>query len=79
MKETGLGTPATRASIIEVLLKREYVVRNGKNLEATDKGVPTDRSGASGSEESRDDGPVGSFSEAHTTRRGALGAVSAGD
>src|SRR5215471_3333385 len=39
MKETGLGTPATRASIIEVLLKREYVVRNGKSMEATDKGI----------------------------------------
>jgi DNA topoisomerase-3 len=39
MKETGLGTPATRASIIEVLLKREYIVRGGKSLEATDKGV----------------------------------------
>ena len=39
MKETGLGTPATRASIIEVLLKREYILRNGKNLEATDKGI----------------------------------------
>ena len=39
MKESGLGTPATRASIIEVLLKREYIVRNGKNLEATDKGL----------------------------------------
>ncbi len=39
MKETGLGTPATRASIIEVLLKREYIVRNVKNLEATDKGI----------------------------------------
>ena len=39
MKETGLGTPATRASIIEVLLKREYIFRNGKNLEATDKGI----------------------------------------
>ncbi len=39
MKETGLGTPATRASIIEVLLKREYIVRRGKTLEATDKGV----------------------------------------
>ena len=36
MKETGLGTPATRASIIEVLLKREYIVRKGKTLEATD-------------------------------------------
>jgi DNA topoisomerase-3 len=39
MKETGLGTPATRASIIEVLLKRNYIVREGKNLEATDKGI----------------------------------------
>jgi DNA topoisomerase III len=39
MKETGLGTPATRAAIIEVLLKREYIIRSGKSLEATDKGV----------------------------------------
>ena len=39
MKETGLGTPATRASIIEVLLKRGYVQRQGKNLEATGKGI----------------------------------------
>jgi DNA topoisomerase-3 len=39
MKETGLGTPATRASIIEVLLKRGYIVREGKMLEATEKGI----------------------------------------
>ena len=39
MKASGLGTPATRASIIEVLLKREYIERNGKNLEATEKGI----------------------------------------
>ncbi|MCC7499918.1 MAG: DNA topoisomerase 3 [Bryobacterales bacterium] len=39
MKETGLGTPATRAAIIEVLLKREYIRRSSKNLEATDKGI----------------------------------------
>jgi DNA topoisomerase-3 len=39
MKETGLGTPATRAATIEVLLKRGFIVRNGKNLEATDKGI----------------------------------------
>ena len=39
MKDSGLGTPATRAAIIEVLLKREYILRNGKNLEATDKGI----------------------------------------
>ena len=36
MKETGLGTPATRAAIIEVLLKRGFIVRTGKNLEATE-------------------------------------------
>jgi len=39
MKETGLGTPATRAGIIEVLLKRGYIVRAGKALEATEKGI----------------------------------------
>jgi DNA topoisomerase-3 len=39
MKETGLGTPATRAAIIEVLLKRGYISRNGKSLEATGKGI----------------------------------------
>ena len=39
MKETGLGTPATRAATIEVLLKRGYIVRAGKSLEATEKGI----------------------------------------
>jgi DNA topoisomerase III len=39
MKECGLGTPATRAAIIEVLLKREYIERQGKSLAATQKGV----------------------------------------
>src|ERR1700722_6580581 len=38
-KETRLGTPATRAAIIEVLLKRAYVIRTGKSLEATEKGI----------------------------------------
>jgi DNA topoisomerase-3 len=39
MKDAGLGTPATRASIIETLLKREYVVREKKSLVATAKGA----------------------------------------
>jgi DNA topoisomerase-3 len=39
MKESGLGTPATRAAIIETLLARGYVVRNGKAIEATEKGI----------------------------------------
>ena len=38
MKESGLGTPATRASIIETLLKREYVARQGKQLVAQPRG-----------------------------------------
>ncbi|MBP9680877.1 MAG: DNA topoisomerase III [Bacteriovorax sp.] len=37
--EIGLGTQATRAQIIETLLKRSYVERNGKNLKATNKGM----------------------------------------
>src|SRR5205823_1262970 len=30
MKDCGLGTPATRAAIIETLITREYIVRDGK-------------------------------------------------
>jgi DNA topoisomerase-3 len=39
MKETGLGTPATRAEIIETLLRRQYLQRKGKSLEATVRGI----------------------------------------
>ncbi len=39
MKDCGLGTPATRAAIIETLITREYIVRDGKSLAATDKGI----------------------------------------
>ena len=38
MKESGLGTPATRAGTIELLLKRSYIERKGKNLVPTDRG-----------------------------------------
>lgn len=37
MKERGLGTPATRASIIEKLLNEKYLVREGKDLTPTGK------------------------------------------
>ena len=37
--EIGLGTQATRAQIIETLIKRNYVERSGKNIKALDKGV----------------------------------------
>src|SRR4051812_8797518 len=39
MKDSGLGTPATRASIIERLISVEYIEREGRALHATDKGV----------------------------------------
>lgn len=39
MKECGIGTPATRASIIETLFQREYVVRQKKSLVPTEKGL----------------------------------------
>ena len=39
MKDSGLGTPATRASIIETLLKRAFVVREGKHLLPTPMGI----------------------------------------
>ncbi len=39
MKGSGIGTPATRASIIERLIQVGYAVRKGKNILATDKGV----------------------------------------
>ncbi len=38
LKERGLGTPATRASIIETLLTRSYIARDNKTLSSTDPG-----------------------------------------
>jgi DNA topoisomerase-3 len=37
MSEKGLGTPATRASIIEGLIYEQYIQRNGRELQATAK------------------------------------------
>ncbi len=39
MKGSGIGTPATRAAIIERLLTVGYAARRGKTLQATDKGT----------------------------------------
>ena len=39
MKDTGIGTPATRAAIIETLFSRQYIVREKKNLVPTEKGL----------------------------------------
>jgi len=39
MKESGIGTPATRASIIERLIDVGYIERDGRALVATEKGL----------------------------------------
>ena len=41
MKEKGLGTPATRASIIETLISAHYLTRQGKELQPTAKAIQT--------------------------------------
>ena len=39
MSERGLGTPATRAAIIEGLIRQQYIARDGRELNVTGKGL----------------------------------------
>jgi len=39
LSNIGIGTPATRASIIETLLHRNYIIRKSKTLHPTEKGL----------------------------------------
>ena len=39
MKENGIGRPSTRAAIIEKLFQRKYIVRDKKNIHATELGI----------------------------------------
>ncbi|RKE81688.1 type IA DNA topoisomerase [Chryseobacterium cucumeris] len=39
LKNIGIGTPATRASIIETLIHRDYIKRENRSLISTDKGL----------------------------------------
>src|SRR5207237_7675481 len=39
MRDSGLGTPATRAATIETLIRRTFVKRDAKNLVPTDMGI----------------------------------------
>lgn len=39
LKECGIGTPVTRAAIIETLFRREYMVRQKKSLVPTERGL----------------------------------------
>ncbi len=39
MKDNGIGRPSTRAAIIETLFKRRYIIRDKKNILATQAGI----------------------------------------
>lgn len=39
MAERGLGTPATRASIIEALVRQKYIARDGREINVTQSGL----------------------------------------
>lgn len=39
IKDSGIGTPATRAAIITTLFKRDYIERSGKSICPTEKGL----------------------------------------
>ena len=39
MKDNGIGRPSTRAAIIEKLFQRKYIVREKKNIHATELGI----------------------------------------
>ena len=39
MKENGIGRPSTRANIIETLFKRQYIIRNKKQVLPTETGI----------------------------------------
>ena len=39
MKENGIGRPSTRAAIIEKLFQRKYIIREKKNIHATELGI----------------------------------------
>ena len=71
MKETGLGTPATRAAIIEALLEARVHRARRQDAGGDRQRDPADRGGAPRGEEPGDDRPVGGVAAAHRARAGA--------
>ena len=69
MSEKGLGTPATRAAIIEGLIYEEYVHRNGRELQPTAKAFSLmellQRPGHSRTDQAGTDGRLGIQAEAN--------------
>ena len=79
MKDTGLGTPATRASIIETLLRRDYVVRAKQHLDPDPGRDGPDRDAARGEPRlAGADGGVGSAARADRARGGVARDVHGG-
>ena len=68
-ERTGLGTPATRAGVLEKLVRGGFLERKGRQLLPTKKGVQPD-CGAAGQREVRQaDCPVGSWLKVGGARR----------
>ena len=78
MRDCALGTPATRAAIIERLIEVGYVRRSGKNLVATPKGVQL-MEAAPGDRLAGDDGPLGARACPDCARRGRGNPLPRGD
>ena len=79
MKERGLGTPATRAEIIETLLRRGYAERQGKAARGHRHRHPARRPRALRREERRPDRRVGGPARAHAPEGGRPAGVHAED
>ncbi len=75
MKDSGLGTPATRADTIETLLKRHYVTRDGKALNATERGIRLIQTVQAAHQESANDRRMGGAVQTHSARRGGFGGL----
>ena len=79
MKESGLGTPATRAETIEVLIRREYIERAGKELQRDAQGeCPGDHDARSAQASRRPSSPaaIGSTSSSRSSRAAAIAPAS---
>ena len=78
MKDSGIGTPATRAAIIERLIDVGYIERDGRALVATEKGLNVIRLlGEHAADLARPDRQLGAAARADRARRGLARAVHA--
>ena len=74
-EKKGLGTPATRASIIEKLVHSQYACRKGKQIVATDDGQSLIEITSGLSEIGIYDGRMGESAAGNGTRKDPAGTV----